>query len=462
MAQTINLSRGTKCYLSTVSSGWATSDTFRVNILNGYTFSQDVATEVIGLNEAGDAPVRGQRIFNTALNPAEFSITTYMRPFFAASNHNAVEKLLWEALVGAGPLDTNAVPGTSALTIDFENSDVHELLTFFMYFELDSTTYRLDDAIINQAEIDFSIDGIAQVTWTGQAGSIIETTSPTTSLPVDTGALYIKNKLSSIDLADNATTTQGIQIVDFSVAKVATDVHGLTNGTTYSVDVTVDGGSVQTVAWDPPVASTNQDMLDEFNRQVQGAIADLDANGDVLVTSGESGTVSTVSMTEAPYTATEFFAQQTNFSAISAAIDGTGTPKVYSLAITGGSMTISNNVVFLTPEELGVVNFAIGSFTGSRAVSGNVTAYLRTGSTNTGGLLSDMVSATDTVTHNFDMTIHVGGGGNTPRVELEMRHAHLVIPAVSIEDVLSVDIGFTALGQDISQKDELEIRYIAQ
>ena len=461
MAQTINLSRSTKCYLSTVTSGWATSDTFRVNILNGYTFSQDVATEVIGLNEAGDAPVRGQRVFNTALNPADFSITTYMRPYFS-TNHNAVEKLLWEALVGAGPIDTNAVPSTTALTIDFENSDVHELLKFYMYFELDTTTYRLDDAVINQAEIDFSIDGIAQITWSGQAATINATTAPTTSLPVDAGALYIKNKLSSITLADNAGTTPGTQVVDFSVAKVATAAHGLSNGTTYQVDVTVDGAAVQTVSWDPPVSSTNTDMINAFNTQVQGALMDIDGNGDLIVTSGTSGSTSSILLADAAYVGTEFFAAQTSWTAINAATAGTGTAKAYSLAITGGSMTISNNITFLTPEELGVVNLAIGSFTGSRSVSGNVTAYLRTGSSNTGGLLTDMVSATSTITHDFDMIIGVGGLGNVPRVELEMRHAHLVIPAVSIEDVLSVNIGFTGLGEDITQKDELEVRYIAQ
>lgn len=460
MAQTFNLSRSTKFYVSTVNAGWTTADTFRINVLDGYALSQDVSTQEVGLSEAGPAPVRGQKIFNTALNPADFSITTYMRPFFSA-NHNAVEKLLWEAMVGTGPVDTNAVPGATAFTVDFENSDVHELLKLFMYFELDSTTYRLDNAILTTAEIDFSIDGIAQVTWSGQAEAIVETTAPTTSLAVDSGALYIKNKLSTMALADNAGTTQGTQKVDFSVAKDATAVHGLSNGTTYTVTVTVDGGTGQVVSWDPPVASTNQDMIDEFNAQVSGALADLDTNGDVLVTSQSSGGTSSIAMVDGGV-GNEFFAQQTSFTAIDAATAGTGTPKAYNVAITGGTLTLENNVTFLTPEELGIVNTTIGSFTGTRAINGNVTAYLRTGASNTGGLLSDMVSATSVVTHNFSMTLAMGGITNTPRVELFMPHAHLVIPAINVEDVVSVDIGFSGLGQDISQKDEIEIKYIAQ
>lgn len=459
MAQTFNLSRGTKFYVSTVNVGWANTNTFRVNVLDGYTFSQGVSTQEVGLNEAGPAPVRGQRIFNTALNPAEFSISTYIRPFFASAVHNSVEKLLWEALVGPGPVNTNAVPAASKFTVDFENSDVHEQLKLYMYFELDNTTYRLDNAIINTAVIDFSIDAIAKITWSGQAENITATTAPTTFLAVDAGAKYIKNKLSTITLKDNAGTTQGTQTIAYSVDIDASDVCGLLNGTTYTCTATIDGVA-NSVSWDPPASSTYQDMIDEFNSQVVGALADIDVDGNITVTSITSGTTSTVLITEPG--ANDFFADSTSYSAINAAVDGTGTQTAYNLAITGGSLTIDNGVTFLTPEELGIVNTTIGSFTGTRKVSGNVTAYLRTGASNTAGLLADMVAATSTVTHNFDMVVYVGGIGNTPRVELDMKHAHLVIPAVSIQDVLSVDIGFTGLGQDISQKDELVIRYISE
>ena len=131
MAQTFNLSRDSKLYVSTVTAGWTTADTHRINILDGYSFSQDTGTQIVGLNEAGPAPVRGQKIFNTQLNPVDVSFTTYMRPFFS-TNHNAVEKLLWEALVGAGPIDTNAVPAATVFTVDFEESDVHTLLQLYL------------------------------------------------------------------------------------------------------------------------------------------------------------------------------------------------------------------------------------------------------------------------------------------------------------------------------------------
>jgi len=143
------------------------------------------------------------------------------------------------------------------------------------------------------------------------------------------------------------------------------------------------------------------------------------------------------------------------------AIPGFGTVKTYNVPITGGSLTIENNITYLTPEELGKVNVPIGSFTGSRSVSGSVTAYLNTGSTNTAGLLTDLSSATDTVTHEFEMTMSMGGGANTPRVDFIMNHAHLVIPAFNVEDVLSTEVSFTGLGEEIDTTDELVVRYVS-
>ncbi|MEC7223030.1 MAG: tandem-95 repeat protein, partial [Verrucomicrobiota bacterium] len=50
--------------------------------------------------------------------------------------------------------------------------------------------------------------------------------------------------------------------------------------------------------------------------------------------------------------------------------------------LNGGNVTISNNITFITPEELGIVNVPIGHVTGTRSVSGSFTCYL-TDDTNT-------------------------------------------------------------------------------
>ena len=48
----------------------------------------------------------------------------------------------------------------------------------------------------------------------------------------------------------------------------------------------------------------------------------------------------------------------------------------YSVTLTGGNITVSNNISYITPEELGIVNVPIGHVTGTRAISGSFTCYL--------------------------------------------------------------------------------------
>jgi hypothetical protein len=145
----------------------------------------------------------------------------------------------------------------------------------------------------------------------------------------------------------------------------------------------------------------------------------------------------------------------------------------YSIAITGGNLTVANNLTYLTPANLGIVNVPITYFTGTRAISGNVTAYLRGGSGNpTSKLLGDMLAASASATDpKFYIQLEVGGRTNTVRVELEMNAAMLTIPTVNVEQVISTQINFTAQGHtsafasasdyDISNTNELLVRYYA-
>ena len=166
------------------------ANTFRIGVLDGYSFSQGSESTDVTINEAGSAPNRGSKRFNDALPPAEWSFGTYVRPFKhgaasfrADGTYDMVENILWSALAGTGLSDASgAAVATSTgaangALIDFAESDVHELMKLNIYFVLENTTYRLNDAQINQAEIDFSIDGIAQITWSGNATTIHQVTT---------------------------------------------------------------------------------------------------------------------------------------------------------------------------------------------------------------------------------------------------------------------------------------------
>lgn len=472
-----NLSRNTIVYISTVTSGFDNTNTFEVPILDGYDFSQDATSDTVGLDEAGDAPVRGQKVFNTALNPANVSFTTYMRPYKATGNHTCIERILWEALVGPGPINTNTESDTTSFRADFENSNQHELMKLYIYFKLDNTVYKVSEVQINTAEIDFSISGIAQITWSGQGTTLIKDNAPITTpwvgnthyLEADTTAKFIKNKLSTMTLTNNGgAVTPGYATLLYSAPLASTDLTTFAAATVYTANIAVDGGSNQTITIDTNTytGTTVQDAIVAINDQLDGANVGLSSDGEIVITSQSQGSTSTIAVT--PGATNDVFGFGTSANGITPTgvndtsntpTAGSGTGTVYNIPITGGSLTISNNITFLTPEELGKVNQPIGSFTGARSVSGDVTAYLRTGATESGGLLDALLADLTTVTHDFRCEISAGGINNLPNATFTLPHAHLVIPSTQVDSVISTGINFTGLGQDIEFSDELLVEY---
>jgi hypothetical protein len=343
------------------STGFTTANTREIQVLEGFSFSQNTTAETVTLNEAGATPVRGQRSFNTALDPADFSFTTYMRPADIGSTISCEESVLWNAMFSADEIGGTApawTDGASSAVCVATNSNKHQLLPFGLVIIVDATTFVIDNCVLNTATIDFGLDAIASIQWAGQGGVLRQITSPTIGSGSLTGSLtgnflqknttapYIANKLSVV------TLDEGI------------------------------------------------------------------------------------------------------------AAGGTA----YTVPITGGSLTISNNVTYLTPANLATVNKPVTYFTSTRAVSGSLNAYLRTGTGYTADLMSTMLTNSSTaVSPAYYMKISVGGTGNT-KVDFEMPGVVLTIPTVNAEQVVSTTINFTAQGTasgnfDIGAANELNITY---
>jgi len=369
-----NLIRNSRVFFTTnvnaetgvvAASGFLPANTREIQVLDGFSFSQNTTAETVTLNEGGAAPVRGQRSFNTALEPVDFSFSTYIRPADGGTNITAEEAVLWNAMFATDPLGgTNAAwtEGTSAATVVVTNSQSHQLQKFGMIIVIDGVSYVIDNCALDTATIDFGLDAIAMIAWAGK-GAILR-------------------QLSGL------TATSG-------------------------AEVTFGGGLTGTAK-------------------------------------GKNTTAA-------------YIANKLSTLTVIAGINGTG--DTYNVAITGGSLTIANNLTYLTPANLGVVNRPFTYFTGTRAISGSLTAYLRAGSSNTAGLLADMLAGSTTdVDPAFSIQIEMGGATNATRVELEMPAAVLTIPTVTTEQVISTTINFTAQGQangafDVGASNELEVRY---
>jgi hypothetical protein len=124
---------------------------------------------------------------------------------------------------------------------------------------------------------------------------------------------------------------------------------------------------------------------------------------------------------------------------------------------------MNNNITFITPEEIGLVNIPIGHVTGTRSVSGSMTCYLSkdTSVTNhSADLWEDLKSITSVTTNSFGLVFQIGGvTAGQPRLYVNMPTCHLEIPTHSIEDVISVETSFNALPSSLDGTNEATILY---
>ena len=377
------------------------ANTFKIGVLDGYSFSQANESTDVTISEAGSAPNRGSKRFNDSLAPAEWSFQTYARPFKhgansfrAADTMDYAENILWAALSGqvmtTADKDTNSGATTnsgitytaSTADVDFLASDAHELLKLQIYFALENTTYRLNECQVNQVEIDFSIDGIATLSWSGNATSI-----------------------------DQLTDSQAGAIEDPSKAN----------------EFTVSGSGKASITT----------SVEKFN------FVDVSGTNDADYLRNKLSALTLAN------------AEQGGGSA-SGGLDAVA---AYDISIIGGSITVANNITYLTPETLGIVDQPIGSFTGTRQVSGTLNCYLDTKSNGSNELLKNLSAATNLVTNSFNMSLFMGGGSSaTPVIEFDIPKAHIQIPVIEVADVISTNIEFMALGSNLSTGDEMVVK----
>ncbi len=375
MANNLFFSRDTRVLVEADNAVW------EIPVLDGFSFSQATNTSEITLNEmaaaSGNASRRGRRMFNDSYAPAEWSFSTYMRPFLSvvdsalgwdgnSAQMHAVEEIMWASLISAGSFtpkasdSANAAWGATAgiaqdgssLAFDFSDSNVAALKEINIYFVMGQGTYnanthqvyKIEACAVNSAAIDFDIDGIATINWSG-FGKLI---TDHASLPTVTIAEAIS---STSNFIRNRLTTLGVSAT---------------------------------------------------------------AAGDIV--------------------------------------------SAYTLTLTGGSIEFNNNITYLTPETLGVINQPIAHVTGTRSISGSFTCYLGNHSAGSADLFEDLIESTSTITNDFDLTFGIGGA-SAPKVVINLPTCHLEIPTHSIDDIISIETNFHALPSTVDGADDATITY---
>lgn len=418
----VNLSRNTKVYYTSnisADSGYNDSNTFEIQVMNGYSFSQKTDQQTIQISEAGATPNRGQRAFNTKLNPVDWSFGSYIRP----------RKISATSAVTAAQV--TGVAGTATFT----HASAHGFVSGDVVTIAGATpsSFNRTVPVVKVSNTVFTYPVSA-----GATGTATGTITATKGARVTCVEKYLWNALVGVyDIYDTANTSPAW--AEASGSAVATlsqsDNHTLAPfALIFKVDNTYY--KIANCAVNQAQISFGIDAISMINWSGFGT-----TYAEITNT---AGLTELASISNADTTA-HFITNKLSTVSLYAGINSTGGTQ-YTLPITGGNLTIANNLNYLTPEILGAVNSSIGYFTGTRAISGDLTAYLRTGAgNNTGKLLTDILATSSTNPETqFNMTIEVGGKTNSTRVEFAMPAVMLQIPSIDIQDVVSTTINFTA------------------
>ena len=125
------------------------------------------------------------------------------------------------------------------------------------------------------------------------------------------------------------------------------------------------------------------------------------------------------------------------------------------------SFNYTNNTTYLTPEEMAALNTPIGQFTGSKTITGSISAYLRACSTtdknNSARFLAGLVTDTRTSVASVSSANLIVGGNTAPYVNFGMPAVQFNFPTDTIEDVIGVTAEFLAQEKVRGTGDELSI-----
>ena len=255
---------------------------------------------------------------------------------------------------GTATGDANTLVAGTTNTFNLTQSDVSAMSEAFeIYFMFKPTggtnqVYKITKAAVNSVTIDFDIDGIATIQWSGFGSELSDegTTlvSPSITAGIDSTTNFIRNRISTVTMSRT-----DLYVGEPSAAEL-TDVTGSITDATGTDNTFVVAGNVTSVAT---------------------------AGLGIIGTNIPSGTTITSSTHDGGTPGATTIVMSV------ASTDTVAAPKVYSRAtdvynivLTGGSINFENNISYLTPEELGQVNKPLGNITGTRSISGNLTCYL--------------------------------------------------------------------------------------
>jgi hypothetical protein len=400
----LNLQRNSEVFFSTVdlvNGGAVTSmrpdNTWKLEVLAGFAVTSSAATQDITSLESGTNPDRSQQRFNTAINPVDWNFQVYLRP--------------------TGVVTGAAADGTGTGTN--QSGNVKPVADWFMWQALISNT-RASTGTADQSVWETG-GKLRTVNVAAGTGSHSTRSNFSTAQEYQ---LYFKLD-NVIYQVSNATVNQST--VDAGIEEIATVTwtgQGTTlkelTGTPRDNAISVFGGILNSGSSSTANAnSTNLANVASYHPFNQMNVA---------------GSVGTNSFIKNRLSAIEFHHKPSE----------AGSDVKYTFPVTALTFDYNNNITYLTPEELSALNEPIGQFTGTRAVTGSATMYLRSGDAQSTQFLRNIANdarTTSAQTSNANLII---GGTSAPYVAFQLDAVQFEFPQIAVEDVISMTVNFVA------------------
>ena len=416
MASQLNLQRNSKLFMSTVDlagGAAATSvtpaNTWQLEIMAGYAVSQATATQDITSLESGLTPDRAQQRFNTALNPVDWNFQTYLKPTGMGKVAGATNK----------HASGNSMP----------------VADWFMWQSLASNTTWASGSEIRSS---WQTDGKFAL---GERVAASNTFSHSPNFAIASEYnLYVKMD-NVVYQISNATVNQG------------------------TIDAAIDG--IASTTW----TGFGTNLVELRNAPRNNAISAFGGilNDGTTVTANSNAYEMTAQVSYHPWNSynvsgvisgASFIKNRLSTITINHAPDADSAGVAFTFPVTAMSFDYTNNITYLTPEELASLNAPIGQFAGARAISGSLSAYLRGGTDNSAQFLKQVVEDSRTsasATSNANLRI---GGTTAPFFAIDMPAIQFDLPSHAVEDVIGVSVNF--LAQELNKGTGDEITFIVE
>jgi len=417
----LNLQRNSEVFLSTVDllngaavTAMTPENTWKLEVLAGFAATSSSATQDITSLESGTNPDRSQQRFNTAINPVDWNFQVYLRP--------------------TGVVTGAEADGTDAGTT--QTGNVKPVADWFMWQSLVSNT-KVADGTTEQSV--WATGGKLETTNVA-AGTGSHSSRTNFSTAVE-NHLYFKLD-NVVYQVSNATVNQAT--VDAGIEEIATVTWAGFGTTLKELTSTQRDNAISVFGG---VLNDGSTVTANSNASEHSVTAHYHPFNQMNV----AGTVGTNSFIKNRLSAIEFHHQAS----------ATASDEKFTFPVTAVSFDYNNNITYLTPEELASLNEPIGQFTGSRAVTGSATMYLRAGDLESAGFLRNIAEDSRTSSAQTSNANLIIGGTIAPYVAFQLDAVQFEFPALAVEDVISMSVNFVAQESTANKGDGGEVKIFA-